>query len=181
MREMGLFDPKEGKPCQETREAIEGLNRKLREARFKCLVMVEVTLDMPEQLVLEILDARLALMPEHTANKYCRQIHEEGGPSPRALRKYLRDVLDRGYGLRIDHRVRSILADFDGAGTPGGRPPREPELFHSGSLPPAAIRRMQRHAPAEEAADRRAEEAAIAAREAEYDNLVGRAADAGGR
>jgi histone H3/H4 len=163
MREMGLFDPKEGKPCQETRAEIESLNRDLRQARIERLCRVMVTLDMPEHLVLEVLDARLTLMPEDSVRDYCRMIQEEGGPSPRALRKYVRDVLDRGFGLRVDQRIRPILATIDGAGAPAGKPPREPELFHSGTLPPAAIRRMQREAAEEEEADRRAEEAAIAA------------------
>lgn len=149
MREMGLFNPREGNPSPETRATIEQLNEDLKKDRIGRLWSVLITLDMPERLVLEILDARLAT-DERAAGYWCHVIHEEGGPSPRVLRKYLRDVLDRGLGVRIDHRIRLILAEHDGAGVPKGKLPRTPELFHSGKLPPAVIRRVQREAAEEQ-------------------------------
>ncbi|CAO4184575.1 hypothetical protein [Methylorubrum extorquens] len=170
MRETGLFDPSEGKLSLETRALIERVNENLTRVRAEYLSRVQVTWDMPEGLMLEILDARLKL-GENLANAWLQRIYEEGGPAPRRLLKYLHDVLDRGLARRVDPRIREILLLLD-RGIPRGSLPRGPGTFHPGSLTYHGIRRLQREL--EEDAYREAEEAAEVARNEEHDMLIRR-------
>jgi hypothetical protein len=156
MREIGLFDPNEGDLSPETRELVGKVNGNLMRVRAEYLRNVLVTWDMPERLMLEILQARLKL-DKDLANAWYQRIYEEGGPSERTLRNYLLEVLTYEVARRVDPRIREILLLLD-QGIERGSLPRGPATFHPGQPPSHKRWRAAREAKA--AAAREASSAA---------------------
>lgn len=128
MANWGSFSFDRNTTSPETRELIMQVNKELRLARMKCLCSVQVTRDMPELLMLEILKAR-----EHLAPGWYCAITERGGPSYRRLSGYVSGVLG-GMAMRVDPRVRDILVGID-QNEEIGIQPRQPATYHPG-LPP---------------------------------------------
>lgn len=139
----------------ETNETIRLVQGQLLAAQDEILRQVKVTADMPERMMLQVLDARFGESRE-AADELTRKISEAGGPNENRLHRYLYDVLYRGMSRRIDARVRDALLMIDQGIKPGTVP--RATGFHPGTPTPylrrlvakEAIKRAQDEADKEE-------------------------------
>ncbi len=146
----------------ETNEVIRLVRGQLLAAQDEILRQVKVTPDMPERMMLQVLEARLGESRE-ASEDLTRRISEAGGPDENRLHRYLYDVLYRGMSRRIDARVRDALLLIDQGIKPGTVP--RATGFHPGRETPY-LRRLEFKRAVELAAEQHAEWAANEAAEA---------------
>jgi len=144
MPDIALFSPNVEGMSSETREVVAEVNRNLMRLRREYLASVSVTWDMPEKLMLEILQARLFIDKE-----YYRKMSDAGCPSS-GLGSYVDQVI-HGYALRVNPRVREALLLIDQGIQPSGLP-RGHATYHPGEPPPHKRWRAARAAKADAAA-----------------------------
>lgn len=120
--------------------------------RMQVLRLIQVTPDMPERLMLGVLQARMYLV-DNGYEVWARQVSMMGGPELNAgsLRGYVEQVLD-GVARRVDPRVREALLLYDRGIQPTPGRSRGPAMYHPGRPPAHKRWRIARKARKEAAA-----------------------------
>lgn len=126
----------------EMKQTIRDVNAGLSRARAEYLADLKITWDMPERLMLSILQARFDVKPG-----WSELFVAKGGPKGPRLGCYLDGVLVYGEARRVDPRIREVMLHID-QGWSLDALKRGPATYHPGKPPMHKVWRASREAKA---------------------------------